>query len=210
MYQLGTEDAHVRCAIREPLRLVWEYRAFEEPRRSAICVSPRQYHCRIEAGTLRIGAEELVAWGSFDTLLEALGRLQSQLQTVPREWAQPFRSPTVHFAGFSGLLFLASRGALAIRTRAGLWCQAYEHGWPKTAPFLVDPVPSGTGLMVTAALSRQWCPGLPFTREAVEQAIPEAARPHVSIEWHEEDDIVPECAIDRRCVLRPENIGRWL
>jgi hypothetical protein len=64
--------------------------------------------------------------------------------------------------------------------------------------------------MVTVALNPQWCTGLSFTPEAVEGATPEPARPYVTVEWDEEDEIVPECPIDPRCVLRPENIGRWL
>jgi hypothetical protein len=64
--------------------------------------------------------------------------------------------------------------------------------------------------MVAAALSPDWFKGLPFTPEDVQGAIPEAARPHVTVEWHDEDHIGPECLPDPNCILRPENIHRWL
>ncbi len=56
----------------------------------------------------------------------------------------------------------------------------------------------------------QWCIGLPYTLEAVQEAIPEAARPFVTVEWNPQDDLLPECAPDPTCVHHPANIGRWL
>ncbi len=210
MYQVGGNDAHLRSGITEPLRMVWEHRVLQDPRRCILRASPRQYHCRCETGPLLDGITELVVWHEQDFLLSALGEVQARLHRTPHEWARPFQRTMAHFAWFSSLLFLAVRGVIAIRTNAGLWCQAYERGWPKTPPFLVAGYGSSTGLMVAAALSPEWCPGLPFTPATVEQAIPEVARPHVTVEWHAEDDIVPECPVDPHCVLHPENIGRWL
>jgi hypothetical protein len=108
------------------------------------------------------------------------------------------------------VLYLADRGVLALRTSAGLWCQSYDQGWPTTPPYLVTDTGHDIGLMVAAALNPQWCTGLPYTLEAVQEAIPEAARPFVTVEWHPEDDLLPECAPDPACVHHPANIGRWL
>ena len=206
----GGGDAHLSSGVTEPLRLAWEYRALENPELATIHVSPHQYHCLCQAGPLAEPIAQQVVWSEQDLLLTALGEMQSRLDHMPQEWARPFWSATAHFAGFSSLLFLADRGALAIRTSEGLWCQTYERGWPMTPPFLADSNHSPAGLMVTAALNPRWCPGLPFTPQAVQGAIPEVARPHVSVRWHAEDDILPACTVDPHCVLQPENIGRWL
>src|SRR5262249_1701699 len=79
-----------------------------------------------------------------------------------------------------------------------------------TPPYLAKGVVSSVGLMIAVALSPTYCSGLPFTLEAVEETIPLVAQPHVTLEWHAEDDIVPGCRADPQCVLRAENIGRWL
>jgi hypothetical protein len=210
LYQGWPPDAHLQAGIREPLRLVWEKQAFERAGHAAIIVSPNQYHCRCYAGSLVRGVERLIAWDEWDILLRGVHRLHQELGKEPAEWARPFCESTFYIGAFGGLLYLAERGVVGIRTSTGLWCQAYERGWPKAAPFLADESGARTGLMVGAALNPHWCPGLPYTPEAVEKAIPDAARPYVTVEWHPEDDLLPECPIDPGCVLHPENIGRWL
>jgi hypothetical protein len=188
MYQGPPPTAHLRAGIQPMLQLLWEERAFEEPRGAAIAVSPHHFRCKCQSGPLLPELEQRVPWETEDHLFLAAFKTGAS----------------------SPLLYLADRGALAIRTRAGLWCQSYEQGWPTTPPYLVTEAGHGVGLMMAVALNPQYCPGLPFTREAVEQIIPEAARPQVTLEWHEEDDLVPDCRVDPLCVLHPGNMGRWL
>jgi hypothetical protein len=209
MFQGSTEWAHV-TGITEPLRLVWEKRALERPIGATVVVSPKQYHVRCETGSLPGRIASLVDWSMFDTLLEALLELQQRVVQVDAGWAHRFRSATFSFVSFGCPLYLADRGVLGIRTPEGLWCQAYDHGWPQTPPFLVEDEGVRIGLMVAAALNPQFCTGLPYTPEVVERVIPAAAKPYVRIEWRPKDDILPECVPDPRCVLHPENIARWL
>jgi hypothetical protein len=167
---------------------VWKHHAFDNPIGAHVMVSPHQFHLRCISGPLLPALEQPVLWERADRLFEA---------AFPTGASCP-------------LFYYAERGIMAIRTSAGLWCQSYEQGWPKTPPYRVVDNPQGLGLMVATALTPEHYPGLPFTLEAVEQAIPEAARPYVTIEWHPEDDLLPECAPDPRCVHDPANIGRWL
>lgn len=203
-------EAHLRQGIRAPLALVWEARAFIAPRRAVLVVSPMQYHCKIESGPLKPILARYGPWDTCETLLWALAQLQERVEQVGAGWADSYRRPGSSIAGFSTLLYLAERGLIGIRTEPGLWIQAYERGWPVVPHLMVEQEESAVGLVSAAALSPRWCPGLPYTPAAVEAAIPEAARPFVTVEWHAEDDVVPDCPADPHCVLHAQNISRWL
>lgn len=186
------------------LRAVWQLKALRNPTRARLLISPFQYHLRIEAGPLAGPIQRAVDWKTCDHLDLTLTR------TAKEARLDRYHRSTVSFVSFTAPLILTDRAVFAIRTDAGLWCQSYEHGWPKMPPFLLKDAAPSVGLMVAASLSPKWFPDLPYTLEAVERHIPEIARPHVTVEWHPEDDLVPACAIDLRCVLHAENIERWL
>jgi hypothetical protein len=210
MYQGDMVTGHLTMGIRAPLQLAWEMHGLLDPQRAAVVVSPHQYHVRCNSGPLHPELEELIEWGQCDVLLSEFTQSMRRLREIDREWARRFHGSTHFWAAFDSMLYLAPRGAMAVRTRAGLWCQIYEQGWPRTPPFLVKDIGCSTGLMITAALSQEWCSGLPYTLEAVERVIPTAARPFVQVEWRPEDDVLPECVPDPDCVLYAENLGRWL
>jgi hypothetical protein len=208
---LGALDmAHLTLGIHRPLRLMYDKPTFENPESALLRVSPSQVHCMCESGPLSSQIEHLIDWGEWDVLLQAFRQIHRELHRGPGTWALPFCEPTFHFDQAAYIVTFAERGAVAIRTSAGLWCQSYERGWPTTPPFLVQDAGSRVGLMVVAALSPDWFPGLPFTRQAVEKAIPDYAQPYVRLEWHPEDDLVPECPRDPHCILHAENIEHWL
>jgi hypothetical protein len=210
MFQGDMVTGHLTMGIRAPLELLYEMRGFEEPQRAIIAVSPAQYHVKCASGPLIYELDRLVEWDQCDSLFGAIIQSTRKLGEIPEAWVRRFYGPTHCWAAFTSLLFLAPRGAMAIRTGDGLWCQIYEQGWPKTPPFRVKGADISTGLMITAALSREWCSDLPYTLEAAERIIPKAARPFVRVEWHPKDDLLPACIPDPGCAMHAENIGRWL
>lgn len=202
--------AHIDQGIHAPLQLIWEKQAFDTAQQAKLVVSPHQFHCVCETGPLLMSIEELIDWEEWDVLLQAFHEIHRQLHKVSLDWVDRFCEPLFLFGAFSSLLILAERGVVGIRTSNGLRCQTYERGWPKTPPFVVQPDASPVGLLIAASLSPEWCPGLPFTMEDVKQAIPEAARPFVTVTWRSQDDVVPECTVDPNCVLHAETVVRWL
>jgi hypothetical protein len=186
------------------LEAVWRVKSLRKPSSARLRVSPLQYHLRIEAGPLADPIQKAIEWETCDHLDRTIVLASRQLSLAY------YHRSTVSFVDFTAALILADRGVLAIRTDAGLWCQSYEHGWPKMPPFLLKNAAPSVGLMVAASLSPRWFPDLPYSLEAVEKRIPKIARPHVTVEWHPEDDLVPACEVDPRCVLHAENIERWL
>jgi hypothetical protein len=189
MYQEGhPRTTHLFGGIARPLRVIWEQQAFRDPQHALLAVSPHQYLLRCEAGSLLSKCEPAVQWETEDQVILA--------------------HPVCAACG--QMFLLADRTVVAVRTSSGLWCQSYENGWPTRPPYRIVDAGHTDGLMVAAQLNQAYCPGLPFTPEDVERAIPEAARPHVTVEWHPEDDLLPACAHDPQCVHEPANIGRWL
>jgi hypothetical protein len=105
---------------------------------------------------------------------------------------------------------LARRLIWGLRTDQGLWCQAYESGWPAGAPFLVDDL-SPVGLFVLADLDPVSFTGLPYDAEDVEQLRAASFRKaegghrwkprpswsvgEIMVDWHEQDDLVTERAL---------------
>jgi hypothetical protein len=192
------------------LKAVWQLKALSRPSRALLRVSPHQYHLRIEAGPLAGPVQRLIAWEKCDNLDWEIGLAHTRIVRSMAPEAHQYVTSTMSFHDFTAPFILADRSALAIRADAGLWCQTYEGGWPKTPPFLLTDAAPSLGLMVAAALSPHWYPDLPYTREAVERVLPEGAWPHVMLEWHPEDDLLPACPVDPRCILHPENIRSWL
>jgi hypothetical protein len=150
----------------------------------------------------------LADWGETDNLIQAVRQIQERMEQIHESWVRPFVGPRFAFDSFVGLLPFAERGVLAIRSGAGLWCQSYEEGWPVNAPFRSE-LAGDTGLMIAASLTPDWFTGLPFTMEGVERFIPDVARSHVELEWHESDDLLPAHSPDPQSVLRKQNIARW-
>jgi hypothetical protein len=208
---LGTDvGGHLNRGIRDPLRLMWEKRVLSKPQSARIRVSPQHYHVTCESGPLREEIERLVAWRDCDIVIQELYATSKRLLEMEADWARLLHDPTLPLGGPGSPLFLADRGIIALRLSGGLWCQSYKRGWPTTPPLIVNDAGASVGLMIAAALSGDCFKGLPFTREGVDVAVPEVARPHISVEWHDEDDIVPDCRADPTCILHPENIHRWL
>jgi hypothetical protein len=202
--------AHLQWCVTAPVRLMYELGAAEEVSAAVVHVSPCQCHVSINSGPLIYSLGSMVNWNKEDVLVDALCRVQERLFNETQDWAWPFRGPRGGLDGPFRGFFLADRGALAIRTSAGLWCQTYRSGWPTSPPFLVDGRSTPVGLMVASALSPIWFPGLPFNAESVRDAVPKDARSFVTIQWHDADEVVPECSIDSRCIMWPENLHNWL
>ncbi len=193
--------------VTQLLRLLWETHAFPEVHTTTLTFSPTQFVACCSARPLRPEIEGLIDWDScyilFSELSDAGIRLAEQARQEGETWREPFRSSTFGFGTFGHAFFLADRGLLGVRTRAGVWCQAYERGWPTTAPVLVQ-TDAPVGVIFAAALSPEWFPGLPYTPEQVEAAVPRAAKPHVRLDYRPADDLVTER------VLRAENVRDWL
>jgi hypothetical protein len=111
---------------------------------------------------------------------------------------------------FTSFLPFADRAVLAIRTRKGLRCQAYERGWPVTPPVVEREAGASTGFVVAAALSPEWFTGLPNALETVEEYIPVASRPFVTVEWRAEDNLVPVWHADPEGLIETRDFRRWL
>ena len=204
--------AHLEDLVRVPLWAIWEANFFEQPREALIQVSPHQIQLHTRTGPLRSEYSERFRWGEFDVLAAELLRVGGQLRREAGHgpvWERLYRYNNGHLGSVGTPMMLAERGALGIRMEAGLCCQTYEHGWPKTPPTCIEET-HGTGLYVCGALSPRWFPGLPYRLEEVLAVIPDAARPSVRVEWHDEDDLVPECRRDPGCVLEIDQLQEAL
>lgn len=202
----------VGWAITGPLDLGWKWEVMADPAHASFVVSPHEYWMRCHSGPLAPELEAAIDWESADDLRAELnmaafdGRLRRGVHGDRVSMAR-FIAPDFHLDAFGRALMAAERGVMGIRTSNGLWCQAYERGWPRTPPFCI-PEHVNTGLLAVGAFSPARY--LPFTRETVEAAVPEPVRDRVTIDWHDEDDIVPPCTPDPRCVLHRENFRNWL
>jgi hypothetical protein len=206
-FYIGPRPIAHLIPITQLLSLTWETKAFVTSGAATLAFSRTQCLARCEIGPLISQIEGLMDWENsdilFDDLLSAGRRLVLKAREEEEEWLEPFRSPTFGFGQFGAALYLADRGLLAIRTRAGLWCQAYERGWPTTAPVLLQN-DSPVGMVMAAALSPEIFTGLPYTSEQVEAAVPKAAQSHVRLEYRPTDDLVTEH------ILRPAHVRDWL
>lgn len=208
---IGSQSSgHLGRSIRDVLRLTFEKEGFLDVKGATVVVSPHASHTRVSSGPVDPRIERLIDWGTCDILLQGLSQAATRISECEERWAANLYESTFGLISCACALYLADRGALGWRTSMGLWVQSYEHGWPVTPPFLVEDAGESVGLMVAATLSPRWFQGLPFTAEDVQQAIPEVARPYVTVEWHPQDDVVPECQLDPACILRRENVHRWL
>ncbi len=210
MFIGSATNGHLHRCIADPLRLIWEKRLFARPRDAVLIASSDQIHLRCRCGPMRAGIASMVQWDTCDVLIRELWDVQRKALHSASGPLRLLQDPTLHLAGFALPLCLADLGAIGIRTRTGLWCQTYQAGWPTTAPFLVPAGRSGTGLMIAAALPARWFTGLPFTAASIESTIPDAARQHVAVVWHEASQVIHPCTRSADCILEPNNIARWL
>jgi hypothetical protein len=208
----GSETGGHRNAVNGPLRLVWEAKAFRDPRKTTLHLSPTQYIVQCNTGPLlhpiqkmyKFGRKRMLwdEWHEVDNKLhdEMWGRLVENRPRL-RGWRRSFTSCCgVRLWHPMTPVGLAHRFAIAYNTDEGFWCQSFEEGWPTGDPFLIAKT-SPTGLFVAGALNPEWFTGLPFTAEDTEIW---SAQPYLSIEWHPVDDLVgSEC-------LRPEGLNQWL
>jgi hypothetical protein len=97
-------------------------------------------------------------------------------------------------------LVLARRFAIGYRVDKGMWCQTFDKGWPQSNPCLLA-APSPVGLLAAAELDAEWFTGLPFGEKDV-QAL--AAMPQVTVEWHPNDDLLPDGP------LMVESVRHWI
>jgi hypothetical protein len=209
---MGLEEFGHLLGVSAAIQLMWPNRAFAKPQRVTVTVSPNQILCRCESGALLPRFERLVSWDAWDNLLEAVTEIQDGLAKIRHAytWAFRFSNSVFGFSIFTAFLPFADRAVLAIRTRKRLRCQAYERGWPVTPPVVERGAGASTGFVVAAALSAEWFKGLPNTLETVEEFIPEAARPFVTVEWRTEDNLVEVLHADPDGLLETRNFGRWL
>ncbi len=191
---VGTsQNGLVYTATIVPAQLLWVVRAFRNPERMAIHLSPCAYHVCAHTGPLVASLEKGIDWEDSDNLLRLTRHLGAQLPEPYR-----FGRRTLGELGFPRLdealcpLYLASGGVCAIRTDRGLWCQCFTGGWPTSPPFLLSDPPAGVGLLVAAVLEPRWFPGLPFTVDATARRLPKQARGCIELVWHEGDDLLPE------------------
>jgi hypothetical protein len=211
MFVGSIESAHLR-PLHKLVQAVFSFGALQEPMSLTIRVSPTQYHAVGRSGPLTKTLETYMDPNGdvlYDEVSHAGSRLRSYFEKQnPEEWRRRYQGPTFHSheGMYADAFYLAARGALAVRTSSGLWCQTYRHGWPCTEPFVVEDRPA-IGLLVAAALSPEWFTGLPFTPEDLKA--PELQQPDVTVEWHDTDDLVPACP-SRECFFEPENVRRWL
>ena len=202
MYVGDLPTAHLNC-IKEPLRLVWQARPFRQPVSAKITITPRQYRVACETGFLYRPIEDtllrmLRLSKSKDDILEAMNATGHYLAaaTVKRRmrWRACFGNALgPGFYPLSVHPFLTERIAVAVKTRSGYWCQTYMQGVPATTPFVLR-IESTVGLLIAAAIDSEWFPGLPFTIEEVNQAIPESVQPFVTIQDMPDDRLWEDTA----------------
>jgi hypothetical protein len=209
MYTGDTERGHL-TPVRHSLELLWEKGAFAEPRHSLIVVSPHQVHLLHHSGPVAETIERIVPWERADLLFLSIDEFPADRSMLDERWDRFYGGPHGGFGNFAMALWVAEYGALAVRTSAGLWCQAYRRGWPVMPPRLLVDSDSRTGLMLAASFSPRWFSGLPYSPESIDACIRQAARPHVTVEWHDDDDIIRACHPDSACLLHEENLHSWL
>lgn len=230
------ETAH-RQVFSSLFRFVWQAKVFRQPGRVRIDLSPHQCVFRADVGPLIRPVQEMYSfpggrvlgetWAEenrayFERLNaedEARGLTWSQ-QRSRRGWRYCFSGPIgprLYHLTFTALL--AHRFVWGLRINEGLWCQAYERGWPVGQPFLVcDPSP--VGLIVIADLDPQWFTGLPYDAEDVAQLQtashkkaglnqrwkpqPAWSTGEIMVNRHEQDTLVSEWS------LSPEGVRAWL
>jgi hypothetical protein len=211
MFIGATETAH-RLAVREPLRLVWEAKAFRKPTSAFVLLSPTQYVVRCYTGPLVRPIQQMFSWGDKPVLDEGWQETHDRivdertyriLNDLPRlrGWRDRFGSATgPRLSSPMFPLWLAQRFAIGYRVDIGMWCQTFENGWPQSEPRLLT-VPSPVGLLAAAQLDAQWFPGLPFNEKDVALL---ATMPHVTVEWHTSDDLLSDIP------LSVETVRGWL
>ena len=146
--------AHLDLPIKQALRALWEKRVYLDPVGATVSVAPRQCHVRGYSGPLVPALDELIDWETCDVLLQALLKahrrvLHGEAGGIPGYVAMDFS-----FAAYTYPLFLADRGVMALRSQAGLWYQAYRHGWPVMPPTRLEQSGGSIGFMMAASLHR--------------------------------------------------------
>ncbi len=211
MFITEPTKAH-RFAVREPLRLVWGAKAFRRPVSAFILLSPTQYVVRCYTGPLVRPIQQMFPWGNTPVLDDGWGepgnrivnertyRILNDLSRL-RGWRDHFGSSTgPRLNSPMAPVWLAQRFAIGYCVDTGIWCQTFEKGWPQSEPHLLTD-PSSVGLLVAAKLDAEWFTGLPFGEKEVAVL---AAMPHVTVEWHGTDDLLPDGP------LSTESVRAWI
>ena len=237
MYIGDSETAHLG-AIDEVTRLMWMARVCWRPGRCRITLSPSQYLIVGEAGPLVRSIQKMLTFGGQRVLAEKW-REESRAYFQPmwkmgrdggrklgkgwqnRRWRYTFTGPIGPRLDCPGCHdLLARRFMWGIGTDAGMWCEAYEDGWPVGQPFLVD-LPSGTGVFAAGELSAEWFPGLPFDQGDVDRLralsqqrvkvkwsnIKSFTNGEIVVEWRDEDFMTAETFAPDGLRLLLENGG---
>jgi hypothetical protein len=191
------------------LRAIFEKKLFGEPFHGTVDLSPTQYCIRCEAGSLHTELAAGIDWQTCDNLLYELPRSLSEGGIQDGHLKHALSDPTFHWSCFTLPLHLADRGVLAVRVAGTLWCQTFQNGWPVVPPFTVEGNQS-LSLLIAAALTPEYYPTLPFTLEAAQTSLPPAARGHVTLQWHPEEELLPRCPTHPNCLLKPQLLQRWL
>lgn len=196
--QIGPQPTAHLFALEEPLRLVWKANAFQRPDRATVRVSPHQFQVAIAAGPVvpdlqtiypvaREGPIDL-NWTATTRRLQAESMASTRANEERPKWKSALLSasgPYLNSPSFASVL--ARRFAIAIRYDEGLWCQAYETGWPIASP-LLECSYGIAGLVVVADLTPEWFTGLPFTRESTMRLT--RSYPGVECNWADVDEAV--------------------
>lgn len=209
---MGSQEYGHKMDVNTIFRLIWQAKVFRRPQSVRVDLSPTQYIVRAECGPLIRPVQQILSFGTGDTLGEnwqremRLHRQQQKTDILRHDWRYCFSGPTgPRLAAPSYHFILARCGVWGLRTDAGLWCEAFQEGIPIGKPFLLTE-PSPTRLFAAAALDPEWFTGLPFTKEDAQwmrdlshkryQSHPKyEPRPlwtpgDIIANWHPQDDLV--------------------
>jgi hypothetical protein len=202
----GRVDSHLRAAIARPLQLAWEKRCLLEPIRAVVALSQHQFKTCCFSGPLHPALEQSLQFDRCNNLIDELWDASERLPLIPETHGWLWDN-TFDVKGVGIGLLLAERSALALRNTQGLWYQLFRNGWPCIRPMLIHEEAQGIGLFVTAALTAEYFPSLPFDPVVAKQSVPEAAQDVTEILWCTGDTLVPD---EADCIFAPEAFRRWL
>jgi len=198
MYVGDSETGHLG-AIDEVSRLMWMARVCRQPGRCRVILSPSQYLVIGEASPLVRSIQKMLTFGGGRVLSENWQReYRAHFKPIwetgrdggrklgkgwqNRRWRYTFTGPIGPRLDCPGQHdLLARRFMWGIRTDAGLWCEAYEDGWPTGQPFLLG-VQSCVGIFAAGELSSEWFPGLPSDQGDV-ASLRAQSRRRVQLKW---------------------------
>jgi hypothetical protein len=187
-------------ALCAAIRLLWIAQPYRAPLAARLAVTPTQFLTVCSAGSLspmiaRTMSGALTVRPISSNLSIAADEVSEFLALThpfgPARWQAAFTRANGPLLDVIGMhYYLLRRAVLWMRLGRTGRCQAYEAGVPQEPPRR-GKLPADAALILGEELDETIYPGLPFTPEAVAAALPEEARPHVTLEWHERDDILP-------------------